>query len=734
MSGGGSNGLSHIGVLKALEENGVPINYICGTSIGGLVSGYYAIGYSPKEIEDVVKTFFFQKITKGFLPIKYDYLFKKHSDFASWLSIKYNFNDTYFDYLPTSIINSNPIDYYLMETFSGVAVKKNNNFDSLFIPFRCIASDIEDKKTIVFKNGNLASSIRASITYPFYLKPISIDNKLLFDGGLYNNFPIDIMLQEFKPDIIIGSNVSEKNQKPTDDNLYLQLRSLLTKKTDVSSYNNLIIIEPSVEEKTFSFEDASKLIDSGYKATIRKMPEIKEQIKSQINFENIEARRKTFNNYRKNLNFNEIEVIGLNKYQSRYITNSLFKKQKSISITEFQKNYFRLSKDDKIKNLYPIVKLDSLGKNYTLKLFCKKEKTFYIEPGAIVSNRPISEAFLGLQYNLLRNFGFSAYINGYIGKLNTGAHTHLRFDIPSRLPIFIEPSITFSSWDYFNSSALFYDLIVPAYLIQEDKFTELKIGVPVGNNAQFNISSGYTEWKNKYYQSDFFKKTDTADVTYFDYKFLQANYQFNTLNKKMYATEGLLLNIRARYLAGYENYIPGNTSVEKNSLINKQQAPWLQLKFSFDSYIKTFKGFKIGIFTEAVYSNQNFFNNYKSTILSAPAFNPTPESQTFFIKEYRAHSYLASGIKAISSPFNNINLRIEAYIFQPYQSILNTKEGTAKYSEPLLYRYFSGVTSLVYNSPIGPISIGLNYYDANPNPFSFFFHIGYIIFNRKSIE
>ncbi|MDP1799851.1 MAG: patatin, partial [Bacteroidota bacterium] len=117
-----------------------------------------------------------------------------------------------------------------------------------------------------------------------------------------------------------------------------------------------------------------------------------------------------------------------------------------------------------------------------------------------------------------------------------------------------------------------------------------------------------------------------------------------------------------------------------------------------------------------------------------PAFNPTPESQTFFIDAYRAHKYLAGGLKIVGTPVKNLDLRAEAYLFQPIESILKTSDGGSKYSTPFLYRYFSGLAAAVYNSPIGPISVGVNYYDQNDNSFSFFFHIGYIIFNRKSID
>ncbi len=742
LSGGGASGLCHIGVMKALEENNIPIDYVVGTSIGGLIGAYYAIGYSPKQIEEVVKTYFFQTITRGDLPVKYEYMIKKREEFAAWVTFRYDFRGNYLKNLPTNVINSMAIDYYLMETFSAVANKLGNNYDSLLIPFRCLASDVENKKSVVFRNGDLPSSLRASMSYPFYLRPITIDGQLLFDGGLYDNFPLDVMLKEFKPDLLIGSNVAEKNPKPDDENIYLQVRAMLMSQTDFSvSPESSVIIEPWSEVKIFNFEYAQQLIDSGYAAGLRYVPVIRSKITEQSDSMVLREKRRNLRHMGRSeeVYFSDIHVSGFTAKQSEFIRRSLFYGPKPIALKQLKKRYFRLASDDKIKNLFPVARLRS-DSTYVLELRGKKEKPFYLEPGAILSNRPISEAFLGVQYNYLGRFGFSVYANGYTGKLHTGSYSRIRFDFPGPIPLFIEPSFSYSRWDYFSSSALFYDLLKPAYLVQEDKFGELKAGVPVGNISQFNIAGGITEWKNQYYQNENFNNLDTADVTYFDYWYLQANYKINTLDRKMYATNGTLLSARARYLFGNESYYPGNTSGDTMSFRNRPQEPWLQLKLTFDSYIRTFRGFRIGIFSEAVYSTQSFFSNYNATILSAPAFNPTPESQTFFIPAYRAHNYLAGGIKAITSPSKFFDVRLEAYLFQPVLSILRNAQGKAEYSTPFLYRHFTGVAALVYNSPIGPVSAGLNYYDqsqvsfASVNPFSFFFHIGYIIFNRKSID
>jgi len=737
LSGGGASGMCHVGVLKALEENNIPIDYLTGTSIGGLIGAYYASGYSPAQIEQIVKTGYFQSILKGNLPAKYEYMIKKRNDYAAWLSLKYDFNDNYLKNLPTNVINSTPVDYYLMETFTGVSNKTHHNFDSLFVPFRCVAADVEHKKTVVFRRGDLPSAIRASMSYPFYLSPISIDGTLLFDGGLYNNFPSDIMISDFHPEFIIGSNVAEKNVKPNEDNLYLQLRSLLTSQTNLDTIGEKgILIEPWNEVGTFNFDNIDRLIDSGYAATLRIIPLLKKQIASQTNAAELQAKRARFETYQKfeDVKYNALEIVGFDKKQESFITKSLFYKEEPFTLNLLKKRYFRLASDDKIKKLFPITILDSSSSAASLKLIGKEEKPFYIEPGAIISNRPISEAFVGLQYNYLGKIGFSAYLNGYLGKLNTSSYGHLRFDFPGKIPIFLQPSFTISRWDYYSTSILFYNFEKPAYLIQNDKFGDLKIGMPLGNISQFNLSGGYAELKNQYYQTDQFTEKDTSDVSYFDYGYVQANYIINTHNRKMYASEGTLLNIRAKYIQGQESYYPGNTSADTNSFKNNKLSPWIQLKLTFDSYIKTVNRLKIGLFLEGVYSSQQFFNNYKSTILSAPAFNPTAESQTFFIDAYRAFNYVAGGIKTVFSPTKHLDLRVEAYVFQPYQAILSDQNGKAEYSNPFLYQYFSGTAALVYNSAIGPISLGLNYYDQSKYTFSPFFHIGYIIFNHKSID
>jgi NTE family protein len=737
LSGGGASGLAHIGVLKALEENHIPVNCISGTSIGSIIGGLYASGYSPLEIEQMVKEQAFVNLTRGEMSPKFGYFVRKREDYASWIRLKLNLNNPFITNLPTNWINSVPIDFYLMETFAPANAASRYNFDSLLVPFRCVASDIEKKKSVVFRKGDLPSAIRASMSYPLYLRPIYIDSTLLFDGGLYNNFPSNVMYEELYPDFIIGSAVSENTPLPSDDNLFLQLRNMFMSKSNFDPVcENNIIIEPWADVGIFSFDNVERLIDSGYAATIRDMPRIKSQISVFQNPDSLAKKRSDFRNKARSeqIVYNKVVVNSRDPKLRTFIQKSIVGRRDSLTLKVLKRQYFRMMADEKIKSAYPITERDTVTGKYTLTLNAKKEKHLFFDLGGNISNRPISNFFLAAQYNYIGKIGFTAYINGYLGKLNSSSLAKLRFEFPARLPFYIEPCFTISRWDYYRSSALFYNFEKPAYMIQQDLFGEVNMGLPVGNISKMVLSVGGSEWKSRYYQTDNFTRLDTVDRSYFDFGYGQISYEINTHNRKQYATEGTKIMVRAKYVSGEESYYPGNTATDRVTYVNTPAHSWFNLKLTIDKYIKPIKYFKIGVFGEGVYSNQDFFRSYTATVLSAPAFSPIPESQTLFVADYRAFQYAAGGLKAIATPYKNFDFRVEGYLYQPIYSILRKTDNTPELSTPLLYRHFLGMGALVYHSPIGPLSIGVNYYDKNENSFSFFFHFGYTIYNKKSLD
>jgi NTE family protein len=734
LSGGGAGGACHVGVLRALEENNIPIDYIVGTSVGGLIGGLYATGYSPAEIEKIVTSEKFTQILNGETEKKYQYYYFKKDDNAAWVTFKVSFDSSLTTNIPTNLVNSVPIDFSMAEFFTRHAAVSLYNFDSLFIPFRCVASDVETKKEVIFRNGSLNQAVRASMTYPFYYNPITVNGKILFDGGLYDNFPAHIMMEDFKPNFVIGSVVTGLNPKIREEDIYAQIRNMLVHNPDFSLHGTKgMIITPWSGVGTFDFASAKRLVDSGYVATLRMIDSIKGQVTTERLVKDVEEKRQHFKDrMTPNIEIEEITFEGLNKNQQQYVRKLLINGKKDWVFEDLKPRYFRLTEDDKIRSVFPTLMYNPQTKKYKLNLNVKREKDIFLQLGGNFSSRPISEGFASLQYNYLGKVAASLYGNGYFGRLNTSFSGRLRIDVPGRWPFYIEPNATISRWDYYRSSNLFYSLQKPAYLTQRDRYAEVMLGHPVGPKAKFIYGGGIAQLSNVYYQTDNFTVKDTADETKFTFLYGSTEYEYNTLNRKLYASEGMFFNFKVKYINGQETLIPGNTTVQvPDSNVFHQ---WVMIKGKLDYYLKPFQFFKIGILLEGVYSTQQLFSNYTSSVLSAPAFMPTPESKTLFLPNFRAYQYGAGGIKMIFNPIRKIDLRIEGYLFQPYQSIQKNQDLTAYLSQPFLHQYIVGMAALVYHTPIGPISASVNYYHEEPQPFTFLFHFGYTIFNRKSIE
>lgn len=739
LSGGGATGLTHIGFLQVLEENQIPIDYITGTSIGALVAGLYAAGYSPAEMERMVMSDAFKDVAKGAIEDKYVYYFKKKDVDASWISFKFSPDTLIQASLPTNLISPVSLDFSLMELLTPASSSANNNFDSLFIPFRCVAANITEKEQVVFNKGHLSEAIRASMAYPFYLKPVCIDGCLLFDGGLYNNFPADVLINQFKPDVIIGNNVSSQIAAPTEDNVLSQIKSMLTNRNELQlSGVPHFILQPKADDYAlFDFNNPEELIKIGYAEAIQKLDSIKALIPRRVTKEELAHKRAAFNKKKKQIIYNNIYIDGLKKNQANYVAKLLRSKNDSIHLNDLKPQYFRLAADDKLKDLYPVSIVSTDKNNYSLLLKVKREKDMIASFGGNFSSKPINHAFVGLQYNYLGNFAASVIANSYYGKLYSSAHLKVRLDFPTRLPFYIEPELTLNRWDYFKSYATFFEEVLPSYLIENEKYVQLSAALPARNKGKVKAGFALSRIKEDYYQTTEFSQKDTADRTTFELATPYLLFERNTLNRKQYASTGTFLSLKARYVQGNEVNVPGSTSIVKGPFKIFHQ--WVQFKIVYENYYKRRGRLRLGYYTEGVYtegvnSSQIFFNNYTASILSAPAFQPIPESRTLFLERFRAHSYAALGLRNIISLPKGLDLRIEGYMFQPYKAFKRTMENKADYGTPFIKRYFIGSTALVYHSPLGPASLSLNYYEGSDRPFSFLFNFGYLIFNRRALE
>lgn len=272
LSGGGAPGIAHIGVIKALEENEIPIDYITGTSMGALIGGLYASGYSPNEMIQ----------------------FFKSTDFKKWKRIELKFPKKFI--IPTHILQPQKIQKGLEQLTWQASKRSCGNFDSLFVPYRCVASDIYRKETYIFCSGNLATAIRASISFPFVFEATKVDNHLLFDGGIYNNFPADIMQNSFHPDFMIGSVVAY-NPPPADPNdILMQLQNMIVNPTNYTIPDSLgMVLNFDLKKKpVFDFSHIDSLVNIGYLETKKQIEFIKTKVQRRASTNEINQKRSLF--------------------------------------------------------------------------------------------------------------------------------------------------------------------------------------------------------------------------------------------------------------------------------------------------------------------------------------------------------------------------------------------------------------------------------------------------------
>ena len=161
MSGGGAKGLYHIGVMKALEENGIPIDYVSGTSMGSIIAGLYAIGYTPDQMAELFKSDRISYWMSGRIESEYLYYFKQRRPSAAMVTLRFDFrNPKKVARLPTNLIPSGQIDMAFVEFFSAANAACGGDFDRLFVPFRCIATDAAARKDVVYRSGDLGKDPR----------------------------------------------------------------------------------------------------------------------------------------------------------------------------------------------------------------------------------------------------------------------------------------------------------------------------------------------------------------------------------------------------------------------------------------------------------------------------------------------------------------------------------------------------------------------------------------------
>lgn len=636
LSGGGAKGMTHIGIIRALEENNIPIDYIAGTSMGAIIGSLYAMGYSPDDMEALLRSPDFKRWYSGEVESQYEYYFKQNRPTPEFASIRFAFGDSLHtkpQIIPTNLVNPIQMNLVFVQLFGQATAACRGNFNNLFVPFRCIASDVYNKQPLVMREGDLGDAVRASMSFPFVFKPIEINGVLAYDGGIYNNFPTDIMQEDFHPDVIIGSVVAANPSKPKEGDLMSQLENMIMQKTDYTIPDSAGIV------MTFKYDDVSlldfdrlkELHDIGYNRTMSLMDSIKGRIRRRESTENIRLRRMVYRSSLPQFRFRDIYIKGANAQQQSYIKKEFHGDDHEIfTYEDLKRGYFRLLADNMISEIIPHAVYDPDSDLYELHLQVKMEKNFFVKIGGSVSTTSSNQIYLGVGYQNLNYYSKEITLDGQLGKIYNNVQLMGRIDLPTHIPTSFRLLGSISTFDYYKKDKLFSKNNLPSFNSKDERFVKLMFSLPFLANKRAEFGFGYGVLKDSYYQSNVIDfSNDRADQS--TYRLLGGSIGFygSTVDSRQYATRGYYEQLIAQVFTGHEWFAPGTSSAsEGQTPIDKKRQSWLQISYMKEAYHPLSPHFTLGWMTKSLYSSKNFSGNYTATMMQAGEFAPRPTARS----------------------------------------------------------------------------------------------------------
>ena len=338
LSGGGAKGAAHIGVIKYIEEAGIPIDYIAGTSMGSIVGGMYALGYSADEMLDIISSVDWNRLISNDVDRRKIAYRRKHEKSTQLISVPFSMDAEQADLQSRSFRNSLPKGLVsgdnLINLFNSLCVGYSDSlsFDELPIPFLCIATNMVSGEADVLDRGEFAKALRASMAIPILFDPIKMNNTLYVDGGLTCNFPAE-QCRAMGADYIIGVSMSPGLEDNADNlssilSQVKQLKEIITDK-DFDRYNQQcdIFISPDLKGVgmlSFDAESVARVTQSGYEAASLQASEfdmLKDMIYSSatVDSEDSSAPKRATNILQQQVKISNIEFGSLDKYVDRWM-------------------------------------------------------------------------------------------------------------------------------------------------------------------------------------------------------------------------------------------------------------------------------------------------------------------------------------------------------------------------------------------------------------------------------
>ncbi|UQD55442.1 patatin-like phospholipase family protein [Flavobacterium sp. K5-23] len=372
LSGGGAKGFAHIGVLKVLEEAGVKIDYIGGTSMGAVVGGLYATGYNATQIDSIFQTTNFDELLNDFIPRSTKNFSEKRNDELYALVLPFNnFKIGIPEALSKGMYNFNLLSKITRN------VRHVRDFNELPIPFLCIGTNIETGEEVLLNKGNLVHALAASSAFPSLFTPVEVDGKLLVDGGVSNNYPIE-EIRKLGADIVIGVDVQ--------NDLYLRdqlndATKILVQITNLQSMDEMskkildtdVYVKPDIKNYgVISFDKGQEIIRKGEDAAFSVYEKIKELVP-----EGNKYRKPKLKLVADSLQIQNIYCNELDNYTKEYVVGKLrFKPGSKISYDDLQKGMDNISATQNFRVINYSLEANGNGDDLKINLKENRTKTF----------------------------------------------------------------------------------------------------------------------------------------------------------------------------------------------------------------------------------------------------------------------------------------------------------------------------------------------------------------------
>jgi len=529
LSGGGAKGFAHIGVLKVLEEAGIKIDYIGGTSMGSIIGGLYASGYNAAQIDSIFKKTDFDELINDYIPRSSKNFYGKKNDELYAIVLPFsNFRVGIPEALSKGMYN-----YNLLSSLTR-NVRHVRDFNKLPTPFLCMGTNIETGEEVLLDKGNLVQAMMASAAFPSLFTPVEIDGKLLVDGGVVNNYPIK-EVRNLGADIIIGVDVQDdlltRKGLKNATRILVQITNLQSiEKMKRKVKNTDIYIKPDIRGYgVISFDKGEEIIRKGEEATFAVYEKIKLLADSTNFYKKPKLKVST-----DTLHINKINSDRLDNYTREYIRGKLrFKPGSTITYDDLKTGMNNLDATQNFSAISYCLQPNVNGKDDDLDLVLQENPTqTYLKLGLHYDGLYKSGVLLNLTHKktFLKNdvtsvdiilgdnfrYDFNYYVeNGFnisfgfrskLSKFNRNITTSFSDLSP------INPIGNLINVDFLDltNQAYFQTIFVQKFLMGGGvEYKHLKINSPTLNNEDNLLE------KSNYFSLFGYLKYDSMDDKYF---------------------------------------------------------------------------------------------------------------------------------------------------------------------------------------------------------------------------